>query len=74
MRELDRRAIEEFSIPGLVLMENAGLNTVLMMERELGAPENSFAMILIGPGNNGGDGLVIGRHRTSAAVSQSSSS
>jgi ADP-dependent NAD(P)H-hydrate dehydratase / NAD(P)H-hydrate epimerase len=62
MRELDRRAIEEFSIPGLVLMENAGLNTVLMMEGELGTAENSFALILIGPGNNGGDGLVIGRH------------
>jgi ADP-dependent NAD(P)H-hydrate dehydratase / NAD(P)H-hydrate epimerase len=62
MRELDRQAIEEFGIPGMVLMENAGLGTVLMMERELGPAINGFALILIGPGNNGGDGLVIGRH------------
>ncbi len=62
MRELDRRAIEEYGIPGIILMENAGLGTVLMMERELGPAANHFALILIGPGNNGGDGLVIGRH------------
>ena len=62
IRELDRSAIEEYGIPGMVLMENAGLGTVLMMEKELGPAANSFALILIGPGNNGGDGLVIGRH------------
>lgn len=62
MRELDRLAIEEYTIPGLVLMENAGLGTVLMMERELGPAAGGFALILVGPGNNGGDGLVIGRH------------
>lgn len=62
MRELDRSAIEEYGIPGMVLMENAGSSTVLMMEKVLGQASNSFALILIGPGNNGGDGLVIGRH------------
>lgn len=62
MRELDRLAMDEFGIPGMVLMENAGLGTVLMMERELGSASGHFALILIGPGNNGGDGLVIGRH------------
>jgi len=62
MRELDRQAIEDFGIPGMVLMENAGLGTVLMMEQELGPADKSFSLILIGPGNNGGDGLVIGRH------------
>ncbi len=62
MRELDRRAIEDYGIAGGILMENAGLGTVLMMERELGPAAGSFALILVGPGNNGGDGLVIGRH------------
>ena len=62
MRELDRSAIEEYGILGMVLMENAGLGTVLMMEKELGPATDTFALILIGPGNNGGDGLVIGRH------------
>lgn len=62
MQMLDRCAIEEFGIPGVVLMENAGLGAVLMMERELGPAKDHFAIIFIGPGNNGGDGLVIGRH------------
>jgi ADP-dependent NAD(P)H-hydrate dehydratase / NAD(P)H-hydrate epimerase len=62
MQMLDKCAIEDFGIPGIVLMENAGLGTVLMMERELGPAKNHFAIIFIGPGNNGGDGLVIGRH------------
>ena len=62
MRALDRSAIEDFGIPGIVLMENAGLGTVHIMTRDLGPCENSFALIFIGPGNNGGDGFVIGRH------------
>lgn len=62
MQNLDRAAIEEFGIPGIVLMENAGLGTVLMAEKVLGSCENTFALIFVGPGNNGGDGLVIGRH------------
>lgn len=62
MQALDRCAIEEFGIPGVVLMENAGVGTVRMMEHRLGSCRNTFACILVGPGNNGGDGLVIGRH------------
>jgi NAD(P)H-hydrate epimerase len=62
MQALDRCAIEHFGIPGIVLMENAGLGTVLMMEQKLGSCKGKFAIIFIGPGNNGGDGLVIGRH------------
>lgn len=62
MQALDKCAIEHFGIPGIVLMENAGLGTVLMMEKELGSCKGKFAIIFIGPGNNGGDGLVIGRH------------
>ena len=62
MRGLDQSAINDFNIPGIVLMENAGLGTVQLMEKELGSPSNTFALIFIGPGNNGGDGLVIGRH------------
>jgi len=62
MRDLDSSAIKDFHIPGLVLMENAGLGTVRMLERLCGPCKNTFAPIFIGPGNNGGDGLVIGRH------------
>lgn len=62
MQRLDRSASEDFAVPSLLLMENAGLQTVLLMERELGPAGQSFAAIFVGPGNNGGDGLVIGRH------------
>ncbi len=62
MQGLDQSAINDFHIPGIVLMENAGLGTVRMMKNELGSAAKSFALIFIGPGNNGGDGLVIGRH------------
>lgn len=59
VRQFDRIAIEEFGIESLVLMENAarGATDVLC---EL-ASETS-AVILCGPGNNGGDGLVMTRH------------
>ncbi len=62
MKDLDRSATEIFGIPSVVLMENAGLGTVRMIEKELGCCKNTFALIFVGPGNNGGDGLVIGRH------------
>ncbi len=58
-REIDRRAIEEFGIPGVVLMENAGRGCVDVLER-LGI--DGRVDILCGKGNNAGDGFVIARH------------
>lgn len=62
MQALDHSATEHFGIPSIILMENAGLGTVRMMESELGSCRDKFCLIFVGPGNNGGDGLVIGRH------------
>jgi ADP-dependent NAD(P)H-hydrate dehydratase / NAD(P)H-hydrate epimerase len=61
MRNLDRTAIDRFGIPGIVLMENAGRGTVDCMIREFGPVDGKLAPIFVGPGNNGGDGLVIAR-------------
>ena len=61
MRELDRRTIEEIGIPGMVLMENAGRATVDRMQRAFGPLRGKTICIFAGPGNNGGDGLVIAR-------------
>ena len=58
-RALDRRAIEEYGISGLVLMENAGRGCVDVLER-LGI--DGPVVILCGKGNNAGDGFVIARH------------
>ncbi len=59
MREIDRTAIEEYGIPGLVLMERAGLAVALRI-RELYTSKKVVA--LCGGGNNGGDGLVAARN------------
>ena len=70
MRALDGRAIEEYGIPGVVLMENAGQATVRAMEEAFGPLAGRRAAIFVGPGNNGGDGLVIARglHQLGARV------
>lgn len=62
MRDLDLAAIEKYGIPSIVLMENAGRGTVDAMVRLLGSLEDKVVSIFVGPGNNGGDGLVIARH------------
>jgi NAD(P)H-hydrate epimerase len=59
VRAIDRRAIEEFSVPGVVLMENAGRGAAEVL-RSLGI--SGRVVICCGKGNNGGDGFVIARH------------
>ena len=62
MREIDRTAIEEWKIPGVVLMENAGINVLSIMEDYFGDMKGSNVTIISGKGNNGGDGCVVARH------------
>ncbi len=58
-RAVDRVAIEELQVPGLVLMENAGRGCVDLLQ-QLGC--QGPVVVCCGKGNNGGDGLVIARH------------
>ena len=58
-QSIDRRAIDEYGIPGLVLMENAGRGAADVLE-ELGIA--GPVAICCGKGNNAGDGFVIARH------------
>lgn len=59
VRRVDRMAIEEYGISGLVLMENAGRGVAdLLAQRRPDGP----VVICCGTGNNAGDGFVIARH------------
>lgn len=56
MAALDKRAIEGFGIPSIVLMENAAVQIFQKINNY-----NSFTVVC-GSGNNGGDGLALARH------------
>ncbi len=60
MRALDRAAIDELGVPGLVLMENAAIGVVEAIGEVY--PRAASAVVFCGPGNNGGDGLAVARH------------
>ncbi|WP_283680139.1 NAD(P)H-hydrate epimerase [Lentilactobacillus sp. Marseille-Q4993] len=59
-RDLDKKTIEEIGIPSLVLMERAALGIYNDMQTN---PELDLTktLVLVGNGNNGGDGLVVAR-------------
>ena len=58
-KEADAHAIQEFGIPSMSLMENAGLAIAKRIIKLY--PEIKHCTVACGPGNNGGDGLVIAR-------------
>jgi NAD(P)H-hydrate epimerase len=68
IRELDRRAIEEFGISGAVLMENAGRGTARVILDRFPDAAKQGVVIVCGRGNNGGDGFVIARHLSNRGV------
>jgi NAD(P)H-hydrate epimerase len=60
VRSIDRRAAEEFALPTLILMENAGRGAADRLCDLAGA--GARIVVLAGTGNNGGDGGVVARH------------
>src|SRR4051812_19625902 len=61
IREVDRLSTEQYGIPSIILMENAGMRVVEALENEFDNLGELTIAILCGKGNNGGDGLVIAR-------------
>jgi NAD(P)H-hydrate epimerase len=67
-RQVDRRAVEEYGMSGLVLMENAGRGTAdVLCELMADGPPRAdvprgAVAICCGRGNNAGDGFVVARH------------
>ncbi|MEL7087165.1 MAG: NAD(P)H-hydrate epimerase, partial [Planctomycetota bacterium] len=63
---MDRYAIEVLGLPGVVLMENAGINAAgavfdVLRDEFLLDEDSARVAVLCGGGNNGGDGYVIAR-------------
>lgn len=59
MQLLDRYTMEQYSLPGIVLMENAG--NAVVEDIQSYYPKASRITVIAGGGNNGGDGFVIAR-------------
>lgn len=64
LREVDRIAIEEYGLPGIVLMENAARSAAELIDFRFRGDgvDGTTAIIIAGGGNNGGDGFAIARH------------
>jgi NAD(P)H-hydrate epimerase len=61
MRALEQKAVEA-GTPLDALMEAAGLAVAQEVWLSLGVVAGRRVLVLVGPGNNGGDGLVAARH------------
>ena len=68
MQQMDRMAIEDMGIPGIVLMENAGRNAARFFLEHFSPSFNDNVVILCGRGNNGGDGYVVARYLSQAGM------
>ncbi|MBP1695247.1 MAG: NAD(P)H-hydrate dehydratase [Deltaproteobacteria bacterium] len=69
MQELDRKAIETYRIPGMILMENAGRGAAEVISNTFPDIHKKKIAIIAGKGNNGGDGFVIARYLLNQGVS-----
>jgi len=62
MQEMDRLAIEEVGIPGVVLMENAARGATRIFLDHFQPLRGAHMVLLCGRGNNGGDAYVMARY------------
>ncbi len=64
LRDADAQATRRFGLPSLVLMERAGLESARAIMARW--PDTGRAVVMVGAGNNGGDGMVVARHLAEA--------
>ena len=68
MRRMDEMTIENFGLPGRVLMENAGRGATRVILEKFPDIYAEDVTVVAGRGNNGGDGFVIARYLAQAGV------
>lgn len=61
MKIYDSNTIEKIGIPAMVLMERAALETFRILKQKGFVDKGKTAFLLVGCGNNGGDGLALAR-------------
>src|SRR5437764_12414275 len=68
MRDLEARAESEYGLTSHILMENAGKSAAEILMEYMSKQhvksrlEVHEILVLVGPGNNGGDGMVMARY------------
>jgi len=62
MKAIDESAINDIGIPGIVLMENAAIQTVMKASQMIGDKKDPAITVVAGAGNNGGDAFAVTRH------------
>jgi len=62
MRLLDQLTMEQDGVPSLLLMERAGFGVFQKLCEWFAPIENRSVAVVVGKGNNGGDGMVIARY------------
>ncbi len=68
IKEMDRQSVHEIGIPGAVLMENAARGACRIFLEHFNPAAGARAVIICGPGNNGGDGYVMARYLHQAGL------
>ena len=62
MHRIDKEAAETYSLPEIVLMENAGRRSAELVMEMLGTVQGKSLCVIAGSGNNGGDAMSAARH------------
>ncbi|MBC8309569.1 MAG: NAD(P)H-hydrate epimerase [Phycisphaerales bacterium] len=62
LREIDSCSVNQYNIPGIVLMENAARGASEIILESIKDEMKNNIVILCGSGNNGGDGYAVARH------------
>ena len=68
MKAIDKRTQEEFGIPAIILMENAGRAAAEVALDMLSEKKDKRVVCVCGKGNNGGDGFVCARHLINSEI------